>query len=51
MYAMKNTRDSKRTSRSHDKAVSRRVSRHEKDTERYLADRAMRSLMIEVNGR
>ena len=43
--------DSKRTSRSHDKAVTRRVARHEKNLDRHLADRAFRRLMLEVNGR
>lgn len=37
--------DSKRTSRSHDTAVSRRVARHEKNLDRYLAERAFRRLL------
>jgi len=43
--------DSKRTIVSHDKAVVRRISQHEKNLERYLADRAFKRLMVEVNGR
>lgn len=41
--------DSNRTERSHDTSISRRVSRHEKDLSRYLADKAFRSLMAEHN--
>ncbi len=40
--------DSKRTSRSHDKAVTRRVARHEKNLDHYLAERAFRRLMASV---
>lgn len=43
--------DSKRTIVSHDRAVVRRISQHEKNLERYLADRAFKRLMVEVNGR
>lgn len=43
--------DSKRTDRSHDKSIQRRISRHEKDLNQYLAERAFKRLMVEVNGR
>ena len=43
--------DSKRTDRSHEQSIQRRISTHEKDLDRHLADRAFRRLMLEVNGR
>lgn len=43
--------DSKRTERSHDKAVTLRVSRHTKNLDQHLAGRAFKRLMREVNGR
>lgn len=43
--------DSKRTSRSHEQSIQRRISTHEKNLDRHLADRAFRRLMLEVNGR
>lgn len=43
------TKDSTRTSRSHDTAVERRTSRKARQFEQHLADRALKRLMAEVN--
>lgn len=43
--------DSNRTEQAHDKSIQRRISRHEKDLDKYFAERAFRRLMVEVNGR
>ena len=41
--------DSKRTSRSHEQSIQRRISTHEKNLDRHLADRAFKRLMAEFN--
>ena len=41
--------DSKRTSRSHEQSIQRRISTHEKNLDRYLAERAFKRLMAEFN--
>lgn len=43
--------DSKRTEHSHDRAVVRRISQHEKNLERYLADRAFARFCREHNAK
>lgn len=41
--------DSKRTSRSHEQSIQRRISTHEKNLDRHLTDRAFKRLMAEFN--